>query len=97
MGKPVKGIGTSLVASTIGGIIGVFILIFFSVPLAKVAVRIHPAEYFALAMFGLTPKSLEREVSRVLLHLKLPTAAPSAGHLFNFLHWVFRGVQQMVF
>jgi len=32
MGKPVKGIGTSLVASTIGGIIGVFILIFFSVP-----------------------------------------------------------------
>jgi len=97
MGKPGKGLGTSLVASTIGGIIGVFILIFFSVPLAKVAVRIHPAEYFALAMFGLTPKSLEREVSRVLPHLRLPTAAPLAGHLFHFLHWVFRGVQQMLF
>ncbi len=54
MGKPGKGLGTSLVASTIGGMIGVIVLIFFSVPLAKVAVRIHPADYFALAMFGLT-------------------------------------------
>ena len=53
-GKPGKGLGTSLVASTIGGVIGVFVLIFFSVPLAKVAVKIHPADYFALAMFGLT-------------------------------------------
>lgn len=54
MGKPGKGLGTSLVASTVGGMIGVTVLIFFSVPLARVAVRIHPADYFALAMFGLT-------------------------------------------
>lgn len=53
MGKPGVGLGTSLVASTVGGIIGTIILIFFSVPLARLAIKIHPSEYFALAMFGL--------------------------------------------
>ncbi len=53
-GQPGKGLGTSLVASTIGGAIGAVILIFFSVPLAKVAVGFHPADYFALAIFGLS-------------------------------------------
>ena len=53
-GEPGKGLGTSLVASTIGGSIGAVILIFFSVPLAKVAVTFHPADYFALAIFGLS-------------------------------------------
>ena len=53
-GKAGVGLGTSLVASTVGGIIGTIILIFFSVPLARLAVRLHPAEYFALAVFGLT-------------------------------------------
>lgn len=53
-GQPGKGLGTSLVASTIGGAIGAIILIFFSVPLAKVAVGFHPADYFALAIFGLS-------------------------------------------
>jgi putative tricarboxylic transport membrane protein len=53
-GEPGKGLGTALVASTIGGTIGAIILIFFSVPLAKVAVKFHPADYFALAIFGLS-------------------------------------------
>ncbi len=53
-GEPGKGLGTALVASTIGGAIGAIILIFFSVPLAKVAVGFHPADYFALAIFGLS-------------------------------------------
>jgi putative tricarboxylic transport membrane protein len=53
-GKAGVGLGTSLVASTVGGIIGTIILIFFSVPLARLAVKLHPAEYFALAVFGLT-------------------------------------------
>ena len=53
-GKAGTGLGVSLVASTIGGIIGTIILIFFSVPLARLAVKMHPAEYFALAIFGLT-------------------------------------------
>ncbi len=53
-GKAGIGLGVSLVSSTVGGIIGTIILIFFSIPLARLAVRMHPAEYFALAIFGLT-------------------------------------------
>jgi putative tricarboxylic transport membrane protein len=52
--KPGMGLGVSLVSSTIGGFIGTIILILFSVQLAKIAVKFHPAEYFALAVFGLT-------------------------------------------
>ncbi len=53
-GKPGVGLGISLISSTVGGIVGTLILIFFSVPLAKVTLKFHPAEYFALAFFGLT-------------------------------------------
>lgn len=53
-GKPGLALGVSLVASTVGGIIGTLILIFFSGPLARFALKFHPAEYFALAIFGLT-------------------------------------------
>lgn len=52
-GKPATALGVSLVVSTTSGILGTIILIFFSVPLAAVAVRFHPAEYFAMALFGL--------------------------------------------
>ncbi len=52
-GKPGMGLGVSLFASTIGGFLGSLILIFFSVPLARIALNFHPAEYFALAVFGL--------------------------------------------
>ncbi len=48
-----KGLGTALVASTVGGAIGVAILILFAVPLAKVALKFSPADYCALALFGL--------------------------------------------
>jgi len=53
-GKAGMGLGVSLISSTVGGIIGTLILIFFSSPLAKLALKFHPAEYFALAVFGLT-------------------------------------------
>ncbi len=53
-GQPGKALGTSVVASTIGGLFGTIVLIFFSVPLAKAALSFGPAEYFALAIFGLT-------------------------------------------
>ncbi|HCX72656.1 MAG TPA: C4-dicarboxylate ABC transporter permease, partial [Candidatus Cloacimonas sp.] len=52
--KPGMGLGVSLISSTVGGFIGTIILILFSVQLAKIAVKFHPAEYFALAVFGLT-------------------------------------------
>lgn len=53
-GRPGVGLGVSLVASTMGGLIGTIILIFFSEPLARLALSFHRAEYFAIAVFGLT-------------------------------------------
>ena len=52
-GKAGKGLGTALIASTIGGAVGVVILILFAVPLARIALKFSPADYFALALFGL--------------------------------------------
>jgi putative tricarboxylic transport membrane protein len=52
-GKAGKGLGTALVASTVGGAIGILILILFAVPLARVAIKFSSADYFALALFGL--------------------------------------------
>ncbi|HOA15383.1 MAG TPA: tripartite tricarboxylate transporter permease [Bacillota bacterium] len=53
-GKAGVGLGVSLVASTIGGLIGAVILIAFAEPLAKVALKFWPQEYFALAILGLS-------------------------------------------
>lgn len=52
-GEARRALGISLVISVIAGVLGTLILIFFSLPLAAVAVRFHPAEYFALSLFGL--------------------------------------------
>ena len=52
-GKPATALGTSIIASSIGGMFGTLILIAFSAPLAAAAVRFHPSEYFAFAVFGL--------------------------------------------
>lgn len=53
-GKPLYALTTSLVASTIGGLIGAIILILFSIPLARLALSFESYEYFALGVFGLT-------------------------------------------
>ena len=53
-GEPGRALGTAVVANCTGGIIGTFVLVLFSVPLAKAALAFGPPEYFALAIFGLT-------------------------------------------
>lgn len=53
-GKAGWGLGISLVSSVVGGFVGIIILILFATPLAKVALQFWPAEYFALAIMGLT-------------------------------------------
>ena len=53
-GQPGKALGVSLIASTVGGLVGAVVLVFFSAPLAKAALSFGPPEYFALAIFGLT-------------------------------------------
>ena len=53
-GKAGMGLGVSLISSVAGGMVGLLALVFFAQPLARVAIRFHPAEYFAVAVFGLT-------------------------------------------
>ncbi|MDC1175032.1 tripartite tricarboxylate transporter permease [Bacteriovoracaceae bacterium] len=53
-GKAELALKFALVSSCIGGLVGVIILIFFAFPLAKLALKLGPASYFALAVFGLS-------------------------------------------
>lgn len=52
-GKPGFALTTSVVASSIGGMIGAIVLFAFSEPLANVALSFGAPEYFSLAVFGL--------------------------------------------
>lgn len=52
-GQSGKALGVSLVCGTVGGIVSVFALLMV-VPLSAVVVAFGPAEYFGLAVFGLT-------------------------------------------
>ncbi len=52
-GKPGLALTTSVVASSIGGMIGAIVLFAFSEPLARLALSFGAPEYFSLAVFGL--------------------------------------------
>lgn len=53
-GKAGMALGALAGSSFIGGIVGVLALIFIAPPLAEFSLKIGPAEYFMLAMFGLS-------------------------------------------
>ncbi len=53
-GKAAEALGALVGSSFIGGIIGVLTLIFIAPPMAEFSLKIGPAEYFMLAMFGLS-------------------------------------------
>ena len=53
-GEAGKAIGVATIASTIGGIISTFCLMFIAPQLARFALKFGPEEYFALTVFGLT-------------------------------------------
>ncbi|KJS87325.1 MAG: hypothetical protein JM58_04570 [Peptococcaceae bacterium BICA1-8] len=53
-GKTGIALGTSLISSTFGGMVSAILLIFVAVPLASVAIKFGPSEYFALSSVGLT-------------------------------------------
>src|SRR5689334_10339276 len=57
-GKARVAMGLSAGASMVAGLVGVLILMFVSGPVAKVALAFSPAEYFALAILGLTVVSV---------------------------------------
>lgn len=46
-------LGTSLISSTVGGLMGVLILVGMAVPLSRFALAFGPPEYFALGVFGM--------------------------------------------
>lgn len=53
-GKAGLALGCNTIFSCIGGWLGTLVLIFAAWPLAKFALKFGPAEFFALALFGLT-------------------------------------------
>ncbi len=53
-GEGEKAIVTATVSSVIGGLVGVVALLFLSPPLAQIALKFGPPEYFWVAIFGLT-------------------------------------------
>ena len=53
-GKAFKALQMALFASTIGGLISAFALLFLAPLIAKITLLFGPAEYFALAVFGLS-------------------------------------------
>ncbi|MCC8193359.1 MAG: tripartite tricarboxylate transporter permease, partial [Deltaproteobacteria bacterium] len=53
-GRGEEAIYTATFASGVGGYIGTFILILFALPLARVALKFGPPEYFWVSIFGLT-------------------------------------------
>ncbi len=53
-GRAGDALKAALIASTIGGILSCFSLMFIAPPLAKMALKFGPPEYFALCVFGLS-------------------------------------------
>ena len=53
-GRGEEALYTATFASCVGGLIGTVILIAFALPLARVALRFGPPEFFWVAIFGLT-------------------------------------------
>ena len=53
-GEAGLALGINTIYSAIGGIISSIILMFAAFPIAKFALKFGPAEYFALALFGLS-------------------------------------------
>jgi putative tricarboxylic transport membrane protein len=92
-GQAGKALGVATIASTIGGIISTFCLIFISPQLAKFALKFGPEEYFALMIFGLTiigsvsGKSLTKGIIAGLFGLLIATIGldPVTGYArFSF-------------
>ncbi len=53
-GIPGKALGTSIIASTCGGLVSTVFLMVLAFPIAEMAMKFGPPEYFALGVFGMT-------------------------------------------
>ncbi len=53
-GQAGKALGISAIASFFGGMVGMIFLVFFTLPVAKMALKFGPSEMFSLLIFALT-------------------------------------------
>ncbi|WP_349367711.1 tripartite tricarboxylate transporter permease [Salinarimonas sp.] len=53
-GEAGKALGIALASSAIGGVFGTIVLMLLAPPMAQLALQFGPAEYFALAVLGIT-------------------------------------------
>ena len=53
-GEGSRALGIAATSSCIGGLFSVIILLLMAPPLARIALKFGPAEYFTVALFGLT-------------------------------------------
>ena len=53
-GRAAEALHYCFISSFVGGIIGIFVLIFFTPPLAELALKFGPAELFWIAILGIT-------------------------------------------
>ena len=92
-GQAGKALGTAMFASVLGGILSTVLLAAVSIPLSDVALEFGDAEYFALAVMGLSVcsgiggKSVLKNIIAAVIGLFLATfgASPISGtHRFTF-------------
>lgn len=53
-GRAIEAISAATIASVVGGLVGVAFLLLLAPPLAQISLKFGPAEYFWVAMLGLT-------------------------------------------
>jgi putative tricarboxylic transport membrane protein len=100
-GQPGKALGVSIVASCYAGIASTIGLILVSIPLAQIALKFGPPEYFALGVFGLTTvaglagKSWVKGFIAVLFGLLITTIgvdAVSGNSRYIFFKSLYEGI-----
>ncbi|MDI6755029.1 MAG: tripartite tricarboxylate transporter permease [Thermodesulfobacteriota bacterium] len=83
-GQAGKALGTAIFASTLGGIISTILLAAVSIPLSTVAIEFGDAEYFAMAVMGLSVcsgiggKSVLKNIMAAAMGLFLATFGTSS-------------------
>ena len=104
-GKAEHALVAASYASSVGGVFGAIVLLFFAPVMATVALRFGPPEYFWLAIFGLTiiatlaSKSIIKGLMGGALGLLLGTIgiAPIGGDLrFTFGFWQLQAGLQLI-
>src|SRR5690606_32189881 len=91
-GQARRALRASIVGSVLGGLMSAVALVFFSPPLAELALRFRPPEMFAFALFGMTiivslsSGALVRGLLAGVLGLSLATVGFGPGGTARFAY-----------